>query len=207
MDRSHLSQGFQIKYQDLVPLIQENEDFFSNGLVQSFFQKIEHQYLLERTICHSEKAAEALNTAFKQYYATIRLTSQLSHSIRRHAIRFDQRRNKDNQHHLLILDKPLDYASDTVTHLDLIADNIAVPIDKLVIEQSNQLENQIESPTLYFAIRSLTPRQRYILEAAYLFNLKDTEIAEQEGVSQQFITKTRRKALSKIKLMVQDKTI
>ncbi|UOQ91576.1 sigma-70 family RNA polymerase sigma factor [Halobacillus shinanisalinarum] len=189
------------QYTEVGRFIEENEGFVTNALVQSFLKNKQHQCLLEQFLQQATiEAAKELDTAFQEHYAEIRLTSLLSSNIRRYAIRFDQKKNRESQRHLLILDKPVRDDEDTVpTNLEMMKDNQALPIDQLVIERANDLENQIENPALYRAIRSLTPRQRYILESAYLLDMKDTEIAVNEGVSQQSITKTRKKALSKMK--------
>lgn len=178
--------------------IQEDE---SHPLVQSFLKTAEHQRLYQSSIHQETKETEEeLDLAFRKYYAELRLIRMLSNNLNRHAIRYDQKRNRRNQRQLLILDEPASYETDTVTtNLDQVKDPWEIPVDQTVIEKEDGLENKIENPVLYHAINSLTARQRHILEHAYLQGMTDTEIAEVSGVSQQSVSKLRNKALSKLK--------
>lgn len=172
-----------------------------NKLIQLFLQDSEHRRLYQTYLKQETKEAkEALDRAFRKYYAELRLIRTLSNNIKRHAIRYDQKRNQQNRRQLLILDQPANYEENVgATNLDLIKDSDAIPVEQTVIEKEGCLENKIENPALYHAIRSLTPRQRHILESSYLRGMTDTEIAKREGVSQQSISKTRKRTLSKLK--------
>ncbi|QGS69131.1 sigma-70 family RNA polymerase sigma factor [Oceanobacillus sp. 143] len=148
----------------------------------------------------TSETKKALDKAFQDHFSEIRLISQLSNDLRRIAIRYDQKFNLYRKRQLLILDQPIhEDATNITSRVELIADDNAISVDEQVLENDPHLEGYIENFTLYHAIRSLTPRQKYILEASYLFNLTDTEIAAKEGVSQQSISKTRNKALNNLK--------
>ncbi|WP_010647700.1 sigma-70 family RNA polymerase sigma factor [Oceanobacillus massiliensis] len=201
MNKDKIPDGEQSEYSWAKKFIEENELMFRNGLLQSFLHTKENWFLLDQSIRYSTSDAKrALDMAFREHLAEIRLISQLSNDLRRFAIRFDQKLNRDRQRQLLILDKPIhDEEHTSISRVDLIADCHARTVDQAVIENESLLEDKIENPALYNAIRSLTPRQKYILEASYLFNMTDTEIAARDGVSQQSISKTRNKALANIK--------
>lgn len=177
------------------------DKYADNALIQSFLKTPEHQRLYQTYMDEKTKEAEeALDRAFQKYYVEIRLIRILSNTLKRHAIRYDQKRKQQNQRLLLILDQPASCEADTTTtNLDLIKDSEAIPVEQAVIEKEDRLENKIENPALYHAIRSLTPRQRHVLESYYLKGMTDTEIATKEGVSQQSISKVRNNTLSKLK--------
>jgi len=204
--KSEAEQANEDSYKGRKRSIKENED---HPLIQSFLKTTEHQRLYEASIHHkTPEAEEALDHAFRKYYAELRLIRMLSNNLNRHAIRYDQKHNRQSEHQLLILDEPASYeAGNTTTNLDFIKDPRENPVDQTVIEKEESLENKIENPALYQAICSLTTRQRNILEYAYLRGMTDTEIANKEGVSQQSISKMRNKTLSKLKkdLMEWDK--
>lgn len=62
-----------------------------------------------------------------------------------------------------------------------------------------ELENQISDPSLYAAFINLTEREREILNFSIVQNMKDKEIANKLGVSQQSISKTKKVALKKLR--------
>ncbi|WP_087972536.1 sigma-70 family RNA polymerase sigma factor [Oceanobacillus rekensis] len=180
--------------------VDENEFIFRNNLMRSFLLTKKNYFLLDQSIRYSTcDTKKALDKAFQDHLSEIRLISQLSNDLRRHAIRYDQKINLDRKRQLLILDQPIrEDAMNITSNVDLIADDYTT-IDEEALANNQHLESYIENPALYHAILSLTPRQKYILEASYLFNMTDTEIAAKEGVSQQSISKTRSKALSILK--------
>ncbi|WP_249870265.1 sigma-70 family RNA polymerase sigma factor [Oceanobacillus saliphilus] len=207
MKENTIPDGVQSEYTRAKKYIDENELIFRNNLLQSFLHKKENWLLLEHSIrCSTADAKKDLDKAFQEHLAEIRLISQLSNELRRYAIRYDQKFKRDRKRQLLILDQPiLDEDNSNTSMVDLIADQHALPLDQIAFENEKHLESNIENPALYHAIRSLTPRQKYILELSYLFNMTDTEIATKEGVSQQAISKTRKTALSNIKKQLLEK--
>ncbi|WP_174614853.1 sigma-70 family RNA polymerase sigma factor [Virgibacillus ihumii] len=191
----------QEPYEYANKFIRENETLFSNSLLQSFISIHEHKRLLDQFVrLPNPKTKEAVDHAFQRHYAEIRLIGMLSNNLKRCAVRYDQRRSRDYRQQLLILDQPVVNDEGTVTtNVDLMKDPQTIPVDQEVIEKESHLENKIENPGLYHAIHSLTPRQKAILESAYLFEMTDTEIAKRDQVSQQSISKARKQALQKMK--------
>ncbi|WP_244188571.1 sigma factor-like helix-turn-helix DNA-binding protein [Paenibacillus kribbensis] len=100
---------------------------------------------------------------------------------------FDKKSRKHSERFSLILDE-LDY----MTH----------PTENS-IEYSDhsfeKLENQISDPSLYAAFINLTKREREVLNLSIVRNMKDRVIANQLGVSQQSISKTKKGALKKFR--------
>jgi len=187
--------------------IEDNEVIFRNNLLQSFLDTEEHWRLLDQSIQNPTfETKMALDKAFQEHLSEIRLISQLSNNLRRYAIRYDQKMKRNQKRQLLILDQPAT-EDDGNTILDLMPDDSSISITEQVVENEKQLEGKIEDPELYRAIISLTPRQKSVLEASYLFHLTDTEIAAREGVSQQSITKTRNKALGNLKKQLEKEEI
>ncbi len=200
MEESSTSGKVQHEYECAKRFVAENEQIFQNNLMRTFLQKKENCYLLDQSIrCSTSDTNKALDQAFQEHVAELRLISQLSNELRRHAIRYDQKFNKYRKQQLLILDQPIKKEDINTSMVDVLTNDLTPPVDEAAIRNSQHLEYHIENLTLYYAILSLTPRQRYILNASYLFNMTDTEIAAKEGVSQQTISKTRNKALRKLK--------
>ncbi|WP_405099899.1 sigma-70 family RNA polymerase sigma factor [Oceanobacillus sp. FSL H7-0719] len=199
MEESLISDKEQEEYECAKQFVAENELLFRNHLMRTFLLKRENRYLLDQSIrCSTSETKQALDQAFREHVAELRLISQLSNELRRHAIRYDQKFNLYRKKQLLILDQPIHKDGGT-SILDVITNEHTSSVDEAALKNSQCLEYHIENPTLYQAILSLTPRQKYILNASYLFNMTDTEIAAKEGVSQQTISKTRNKALRKLR--------
>ncbi|MCF3942931.1 sigma-70 family RNA polymerase sigma factor [Oceanobacillus alkalisoli] len=211
MEETIIFDGKQCEYMWAKKFIAENELIFRNRLVQSFLLKKENFFLLNQSIRHpTPKTNQALDQAFQDHFAEIRLISQLSNELRRHAIRYDKKVNMYRGNQLLILDQPIhDETKNNISFKDVITDKHAIPVDEAVLANNQDLLCYIENPTLFQAFASLTSRQKQILNQAYLCNMSDTEIAAKEGVSQQSISKTRNRALKELKrqlLAEEDKT-
>lgn len=207
MEKDKISEKDQSEYTWAKKFIAENELIFQNYLLQSFLLKKENYSLLNQSIRYSTSDAnKALDRAFQEHFAELRLISQLSNELRRHAIRYDQKINLYRNRQPLILDQPInEEETPSPSLVDIIKNGDTSPLDQ-ALKNSLDLEAHIEDPALYQAILSLTPRQKHILTASYLLNMSDTEIAAKDGVSQQSISKTRNKALEilKQKLMAEE---
>lgn len=199
MEENTISDEEQCEYIWAKKFIAENELLFSNELLRSFLLKKENCFLLNQSIRYpTSDTNKALDQAFQEHFAELRLISQLSNELRRHAIRYDKKFNAYRKRQLLLLDQPIQDDANTVI-VDVITDDNAMAVEEAALKNHPSLESFIEDPTLYHAIRSLTPRQKHVLNASYLFNMSDTEIAATVGVSQQSISKTRKTALRKLK--------
>lgn len=211
MEETTISDGKHCEYMWANKFIAENELIFRNRLIKSFLLKKENYFLLNQSIRHpTPETNNALDKAFQDHFAEIRLISQLSNELRRHAIRYDKKVNLYRRSQLLILDQPIhDETENSISFKDVITDKHAIPVDEAALENNQDLQCYLENPTLFQAFSSLTSRQKQILNQAYLFKMSDTEIAAKEGVSQQSISKTRNRALRELRkqlLAEEDKT-
>ncbi|GGN52473.1 MULTISPECIES: sigma factor-like helix-turn-helix DNA-binding protein [Oceanobacillus] len=211
MEETTISDGKHCEFMWANKFIAENELIFRNRLIKSFLLKKENYFLLNQSIRHpTPETNNALDKAFQDHFAEIRLISQLSNELRRHAIRYDKKVNLYRRSQLLILDQPIhDETENSISFKDVITDKHAIPVDEAALENNQDLQCYLENPTLFQAFSSLTSRQKQILNQAYLFKMSDTEIAAKEGVSQQSISKTRNRALRELRkqlLAEEDKT-
>jgi RNA polymerase sigma factor (sigma-70 family) len=138
---------------------------------------------------------EALDQAFKQFYKKVRAISYLSKVIHFESKRFDKQLRKDRERNLLILDKPSNEEETTIK--DLLADESSENhFNELNFER---IEDYIHNPVISKSIKNLTSSQKRILFLAFIRNLKDIEIAKKLCISQQAVTKTKNKALMKVR--------
>jgi RNA polymerase sigma factor (sigma-70 family) len=201
MEENTRSETDSDEYKWARKFIAENEFLLHNKLMRSFLLNKENCFLLNQSIRYSTpETNKALDEAFRDHFNEIMLISQLSNELRRHAIRYDQKINAYKKRNLLILDQPIDDdTKSSNTLVNLIPDEETVSMDEAALKNFQDLEESILCSRLYHAFRSLTPRQKHILKVSYLFHMTDTEIAAREGVSQQSISKTRKRALRNLR--------
>ncbi len=174
--------------------LEKNKSFLSNPIIKEFLKEEEHLRLLMQSVClPSEENNNKLNVAFKQFYAEIRLIKYFSTFLYYYSINFDKKNRRNRDRFALILDQPLP-DNDNETSKDLISSKILTTSDT-----PESLDDNISQFQLYQALKSLTPKQKKIIELAYVKELTDTEIAKLLGVSQQNISKTRKNALTRLR--------
>lgn len=136
-----------------------------------------------------------------EHYTEIKINKYISKIIYYESINFDKKERKIQSRFPLILDKPLMEQDESVTLKDIIPSEYKVEYKV----NSMRIEDHIECPKLLQAIKKLTQRQREVIGLAYIVNLSDTDIAKKSGVSQQAITKIRRKSLEKLRNLLLNK--
>ena len=113
--------------------------------------------------------------------------SYISNSMYYNSINFDKKIRRHNNRYALILDG---------FNENLLLERGA---DSCREECFIELENQISDPRLYSAFMRLTERERKILNLIVNCSLTDTEIAQFFNVSQQSISRSKNKALRKLR--------
>ncbi|GAA0853987.1 sigma-70 family RNA polymerase sigma factor [Paenibacillus glucanolyticus] len=142
-------------------------------------------YLHEPTYTNKKNVDEA----FKKYFLELRFTAYMSSLIHFTSIDFDKKRRKEKKRSILFPENdpnsPFPYIGTEDQYMEE--------------SQVSSFESIISSLPLHKAILKLTETEKKVLLDAYVFNKSDTEIAKNKGVSQQAISKTRTKALNKLK--------
>ncbi|MFJ2046037.1 MULTISPECIES: sigma-70 family RNA polymerase sigma factor [Paenibacillus] len=114
-----------------------------------------------------------------------RFIGYISSMLHYNSIHFDKKIRKITERYALVLDD-IDVKDEAMEESD--TESISEP-----------LEEQISDPSLYAAFLSLTTREREVVNLSICRLLRDTEIAHVLGVSQQSVSKTRKKALEKLR--------
>lgn len=96
----------------------------------------------------------------------------------------------------IILDQPISSEEPDQTLLDLVP--ATYQIEQIL--DFEPLENQITNPKLYAGFEMLTNQQKVILNYSYVKEINDKTISTLLGLSQQYVSKTRKNALKKLKL-------
>ncbi|MBU5355088.1 sigma-70 family RNA polymerase sigma factor [Paenibacillus barcinonensis] len=127
-----------------------------------------------------------LDECFRIFYLEKRFTSYILSLIRFASIDFDRKERKISKRSLLILDDQ--------ENSHFLEDHLFNNEEKVV-----HLEELFSDPILFEAIQQLTKKEKEVLVKAYIMELSDTQIAQQNNVSQQSVSKLRTKALKKIR--------
>lgn len=163
------------------------EDRILNG----FLDSNENRLLYNEYIENPSKANKVkLDKQFQKYFYLIRCISYFIKVIHFESKHFDKKQRKRNELFQLTLDKT-DENGHRVVEL-LSEDNINEYL-------GYRLEDLVEDPNLYSSIQSLTDRQKTLLNLIFIERMKDTEIAKLLGVSQQAITKSKKRVLTKLR--------
>lgn len=173
--------------------IQENEEFLNNPLIKDFLSQKENYQLLKMSICHpTTQNKDLVDQAFRGYYFTIRMTSYISTSLYYHAINFDKKIRQLNYRFPVILDRPVKEDS------EMSLKDLAIYHEDFEI-QSDKILDYISDPMIYQAVKSLTLNQRNILYLVYIKSWTDIEVSQYLQISQQAVSKSRNKAIKKIR--------
>ncbi|WP_336783471.1 sigma-70 family RNA polymerase sigma factor [Paenibacillus illinoisensis] len=114
-----------------------------------------------------------------------RFIGYISSMLHYNSIHFDKKIRKLSERYALVLDD-IDVKDEAMEESN--TESISEP-----------LEEQISDPSLYAAFLRLTTREREVVNLSICKLLRDREIAQVLGVSQQSVSKTRKKALEKLR--------
>ncbi|MGO4529973.1 sigma-70 family RNA polymerase sigma factor [Paenibacillus sp. 2TAF8] len=123
-----------------------------------------------------------------------RFIGYVSSMLHYNSIHFDKKIRKINERYALVLE-------DMEIRDEVLMTETDVAFGSIV----GILEEQISDPFLYAAFLRLTAREREIINLSICKVLRDTEIALILGISQQSVSKTRKKALEKLRTAIMHK--
>nr|WP_276564989.1 sigma-70 family RNA polymerase sigma factor [Brevibacillus halotolerans] len=158
-------------------------DLAGTKLFKAFLKQEDNYNLYQKVIAHPEDRgiSQKLKKQFNDFYEEVLLIKYISSTIHYTAIELSIRKKK--------LDKviqPLKYESEGV------AENITNFHDK-------DWKEAISDEKLLHSIMKLTENERGIITYYYLHEWKEKEIARLLDITQQAVSKTKRKALEKLK--------
>ncbi|RIJ62960.1 sigma-70 family RNA polymerase sigma factor [uncultured Rummeliibacillus sp.] len=173
--------------------IQENQDFLNNPVIKDFLSNKSNYNLLRQSICNpTYHNKEELDRAFRGFYFNIRFTAYISSTIYYHAINLDKKMRLLNYRFPTTLDQPVKEESDiSIKDMTIYHEDFELKSDNIL--------DYITDSNIYKAVKRLTPNQRNILYLVYIKGLTDSETAQYLKKSQQTISKSRNKALKRIR--------
>lgn len=178
------------KFQDF---IQNNAEFLNNPVIKDFLYNKENYQLLKQSICHPTfQNKEMLDQAFRGFYFNIRFTAYVSSTLYFHAINLDKKISRMNYCFPVTLDQPIKEDSEVTLK------EFAVYHEDFELKSDNILD-YITDANIFKAVQSLTANQRNILYLVYIKGWTDSEVGVYLKKSQQAVSKSRNKAIKKIR--------
>ncbi|WP_289142436.1 sigma-70 family RNA polymerase sigma factor [uncultured Brevibacillus sp.] len=157
-------------------------NIIENKVIKSFLAVPENKKLYDHMIMsNDENSFKELNKRFKEFFLEIRLLRYISTIIHNSVIELDIRTRKKEQN----VD-PYD---------EVIHDKHSTSMYIAPDEFSKIFEHEKISASFKF----LTEKEKKVITLAYLEELKEVEIAKCLNITQQAVSKTKRRALQKIR--------
>ena len=180
------------------------EKHLQNPVIKAFLDIPENMDLLVDVINNPTNLSKKnLDDKFREFYFKIRFTNYLSQAIYFNAINFDKKVNLFLDRNKSILDSHLKNGEE-LTLIDYLVSKEWQEGQEVCIDSSN-IGDHLTSYSLFTAIHELTENQRQLLSLAYIYGLNDSEIAIYLNKSQQAVSRSHRKALKKLKEMIENR--
>jgi len=178
------------------------EKHLQNPIIKSFLNIPENMDLLREVINKpSDASKKTLDEAFREYYFNIRFTTYLSQAIYFNAINYDKKIKLFSDRNQSILDRPL-RGDQNGTLIDFLTSAEWKKGQDVQITSSN-IGDHLTSQILFDGIQRLTDNQRQLLSLAYIYGMNDSEISIYLNKSQQAVSRSHRKALRKLREIIE----
>jgi RNA polymerase sigma factor (sigma-70 family) len=174
-----------------------DDQYLSNHVVQRFLSKESNYQLFIKAMCFlTEESWEELDQSFRQFYTEIRFINYISKVLWRYGRDYRIKNQHNRARYLFILDQPIktNGQPSTITYKDRLAE----PKESSTSKEDSLLD-QVENVQLKNALKKLTGKQLEVLDSYYVHNLKQEEIANNLGVSQQAVSKIMKTSLDKLR--------
>ncbi|MED3922731.1 sigma-70 family RNA polymerase sigma factor [Priestia aryabhattai] len=179
-------------------LEKRQDNYMDNRVLKLFFKNKRNKLIYEKAKEDpSPKNLNVLDNAFKQHYFTLSFVNYVSKTLHFSAVTYDQKRRRKEEKTPLTVDAPIDEGD---TFGDITEDPQVGDISEDIIEKSDSFNELMGDYQLKAAIDKLTENQKVILKKSYIYDMNDTEIARSLQKSQQAVSKTRNKAIEKLRI-------
>lgn len=195
MKRASLDSMEQVQLDDF---LKEHSKAMKNPVLEGFLRDSENLNLVLTMLSSPTKENnKKLDEAFKGFLVEIRLVKYLSQVIRYRHLNLNKSFQKHRYRFPLYLDQEVKESSEDYSVR--VIDTIPSSGETFENNKPEHLEDLVGDEKLYRVLRSLTGRQKEVLNLYYLEGFNDREISEKFFVSQQSIAKTRRSAMVKVR--------
>jgi RNA polymerase sigma factor (sigma-70 family) len=156
-------------------------DVANQRLLDAFLAQGDNQQLYERVLASPDDArrSDELGSRFQDFYAELRFTKFISSLIRFTAIELGVRNQK------------IANACQPTDEIERVVDSLVIDTEKSEREEQSDWQDVLTDKRIL--------EEQEMLTLLYLRNLKEVEAAHMLGVSQQAVSKSKKRALLKLR--------
>ncbi|MGF9908113.1 sigma-70 family RNA polymerase sigma factor [Brevibacillus porteri] len=164
-------------------------DAANKKFLDAFLAQADNQELYQRVLFSPDdtKGIEELNRRFKEFYAEARLIKYISSIIHYTSIELSLRNRK------------IDKACQPTDEIERLVDGLTCISNEGDREGVQEWKDALSDKRVLEAIQRLTEKEQTTLTLLYLRNLKEREVARLLGVTQQAVSKVKKRALLKLR--------
>ncbi|OUQ85204.1 hypothetical protein B5G50_28320 [Brevibacillus brevis] len=185
---------FCLKYEHIILMVRRDldiklTDVDNQRLLDAFLAQEDNQQLYQRALNSPDdtQGNRELDCRFQKFYDEVRFTKFISSLIRFTAIELAVRNQKTSK------------ACQPTDEIERVMDSLVSDSEKSEREDNSEWEDVLADKRLLDAVHDLTENEQEILTLLYLRNLKEAEAASLLGISQQAVSKTKKRALLKLR--------
>jgi RNA polymerase sigma factor (sigma-70 family) len=167
----------------------ELTDAANKKFLDAFLAQADNQELYQRVLFSPDdtKCIEELNRRFKEFYAEARLIKYISLIIHYTSIE------------LSLQNRKIDKACQPTDEIERLVDGLTCISNEGHREGVQEWKDALSDKRVLEAIQRLTEKEQTTMTLLYLRNLKEREVACLLGVTQQAVSKVKKRALLKLR--------
>ncbi|MFS0558711.1 sigma-70 family RNA polymerase sigma factor [Brevibacillus sp. 179-C9.3 HS] len=164
-------------------------DVANQKLLDAFLAQVDNQQLYQRVLASPDdtQGIDELHRRFQEFYAELRLTKYISSIIHYTAIELAVRNRK-----LGNVCKPMD-------DMEKVADGVMSTVNDSDQDDMGEWKDVLSDKRVLDAIHQLTEKEQKVITLLYLKNLRESGAANLLGISQQAVSKAKKRALEKLR--------
>ncbi|MED1944892.1 MULTISPECIES: sigma-70 family RNA polymerase sigma factor [Brevibacillus] len=185
---------FCLKYEHIILMVRRDldiklTDVANQRLLDAFLAQEDNQQLYQRVLnsLDDTQRNDELESRFLEFYDEVRFTKFISSLIRFTAIE------------LAVRNKRTSNACQPTDEIERVIDSLVSDSDKSEREDNFDWKDVLADKRILDAVQTLTEKEQEMLTLLYLRNLKEAEAASLLVVSQQAVSKTKKRALLKLR--------
>lgn len=187
MDDFHL---LNVKY---LAYLEINTKHLNNRIFTSFLEDVHNQFLLVLSLFSYKNYPFVLDDHFRQHFFEYRFISYLTTYFYFESVQYDKKIRKRSEKEIATLDSPIE---EGITLKDTIAAKEEANSNK------ESFKDLLTNNLLLESFKNLSSQQQAILNYYYVEGYKEIEISKMLDVSQQAVSKAKKKAIEKLKKLM-----
>lgn len=204
ISQSFLSEG---EFEQFLHYKKKHEKLFEDRVVQRFFQNERHIILLIQGINGHCASRVQLEESFRKCFFEFRFVKYVASTIRFSSIDLMRSAQKHKLRNQLVFDVPVSETGGRVRGETLLVNETQAPALMLYTPDPVKMAASFVNEDLRNSFNSLSNKQQVIATLAYGMCYQDNEIARMLKISPQAVNKTRKKALDKIRALLEGKGV